>query len=254
MHLATLIPAFLHTKMVDLVPTNSLSCASARNHTDLEHLPKLGGGATTSAWLLRRDPTLYAPWKPIMARPTSTTSLPPPPEDLGRAMKPKMTGYADAPQRLLATTKERALQEVGAMRSPKTADAGPLWHLCAPCPPPPSPLTFLSPSLHLFFYDPWAIFVQFLCSRHCASPPCWPTCAFPVALAATLLKNEVVAGTELARACYLLQGFSIDTFSLSGVKRSPTPSRRRPPPPCHGSPRRGKHWNSLASWGQLTQS
>ena len=37
-----------------------------------------------------------------------------------------MKGYTDALQRLLASTKVRALQEVGAVRSPKTADAGPL--------------------------------------------------------------------------------------------------------------------------------
>jgi len=65
------IPAFLHMRIVDLVPTNSLGCASVRGHRDLNHQPKLGGGATTSACLLRRDPTLYAPGKPVLARPTS---------------------------------------------------------------------------------------------------------------------------------------------------------------------------------------
>jgi len=64
------IPVFLHMKMADLVPTKLLSCASARNQTDLNHQQKIGKEAITSAWRIHRDSAHYAPGNPVLARPT----------------------------------------------------------------------------------------------------------------------------------------------------------------------------------------
>ena len=73
---------------------------------------------------------------------------------------------------------------------------------------------------------------SFFAARTALCTPCLPICAFPEALVTTLLKSGVVAGTELARACCLLQGPAIGTSSLSGAKCSPTPSRKWPSPPA----------------------
>jgi len=86
----------------------------------------------------------------------------------------------------------------------------PLTPLC-PLPPPPPPLTFLCPSAHLLLSDTRAILLQFGAPGTALFPRCLPTCAFPESLVKTLLKSGVVAGTELARACCLLQGLEIAT-------------------------------------------
>jgi len=147
-------------------------------------------------------------------------------------MMTRIIGHADAFRRMLAPATVKALQGMGAMSRLKTADAGPLWPRCAPC-PSPRPLWLSSAHPCICFSLTLRRSSHSFCTSGTALwPPGLTTSAFPEALVTTLLKKGVVKGTELARACCLLQGLAIGTSSFSGAKRSPSLSGRPPPPPA----------------------
>ena len=71
------IPAFLHMKPIDSVPTNSGCCASPPDHAELEHRRKLCVRTTPFAWLINNDSARSEQGRPILVGPASV--LPPPP-------------------------------------------------------------------------------------------------------------------------------------------------------------------------------
>jgi len=86
------IPAFLHMKPVDSVPTHSGCRAPPPDHAELEHRRKLCVGTTPFAWLIKKDSARNEQGKPILGGPASVLPSPPPQKASQRRFLLAMTG------------------------------------------------------------------------------------------------------------------------------------------------------------------
>jgi len=86
------IPAFLHMKPVDSVPTNSGCRTSPPDHAKWEHRSKLCLGTTPFAWLIKKDSARSEQGKPILVGPASVLPFPPPQKDSQRRFLLAVTG------------------------------------------------------------------------------------------------------------------------------------------------------------------
>jgi len=86
------IPAFLHVKPVDSVPTNAGCRTSPPDHAKLEHRSKLCVGTTPFAWLIKKDSARSEQGKPILVGPASVLPFPPPRKDSQQRLLLAVTG------------------------------------------------------------------------------------------------------------------------------------------------------------------